>query len=82
MTPRHHSTSPISNELEQQDTHATAHVLEKIDNILRYDSEVQHATTDAAQKALNVIALDPKISKWLQKNDPKALEQVNAARKG
>ena len=77
----HNSTSQISNQIEQMDTHATAHVLEKIDNILRYDEEVKHATDDAAQKALNVIALDPKIAKWLHKNDPKALEQVNAARK-
>ena len=77
----HHSTSPVSNEIDQADTHATAMVLEKIDNILRYDEEVQHATDNAAQKALNVIALDPAIAKWLHKNDPKALEQVNAARK-
>jgi hypothetical protein len=76
----HRSTCPISNEMDQQQTHAMGHVLEKLDNILRYDEDVAHTTTDAAQKALNVIALDPAISKWLHKNDPKALEQVQAAR--
>lgn len=32
-------------------------------------------------KALSVIALDPKISGWLKKNDPKALKQVKEALK-
>jgi len=77
----HHSTSAVSNSIDQADTHADAMILEIIDSILRYDEEVKHVTDDAAQKALNVIALDPKISKWLRKNDPKALDQVNAARK-
>lgn len=76
----HHSTNPVSNEIDQAETHATAMVLEKIDAILRYDADVKHATEDAKLKALNVIALDPKIAKWLHKNDPKALEQVNEAR--
>lgn len=76
----HHSTNPVSNEIEQMETSAIAHVLEKVDNILRYDKDVPHLTDDAAQKALNVIALDPKIAKWLVKNDPQALLQVNAAR--
>jgi len=46
----HHSTNPVSNEIEQMETSAIAHVLEKIDNILRYDNEVSHLTDDAAQK--------------------------------
>jgi hypothetical protein len=38
--------------------------------------------TDACIKrtnALKVIVLDPKISQWLQANDPKALEQAREA---
>lgn len=76
----HNSTNPVSNQIDQAETHASAKVLEKLDEILRYDEEVQHATDDARVKALNVIALDPKIAKWLQKNDPQALKQVNEAR--
>lgn len=39
-----------------------------------------HAEGRKLLKALGVIALDPKIRNWLQKNDPKALAQVDEAR--
>ena len=49
------------------------------ENFILLDYIINDAVALRMYKALSVIALDPKISDYLEFNDPKALEQIQDA---